>query len=96
MPYAEQDMVADSLYVADDDRKVDEQGVVYTKNGKRLLFAGGDFKPAEYHVPDGVVTICNLAFSSCEQHVTLHVPQSVKVIGSDLFGNGGGAIVRDS
>ncbi len=93
-PYAEQDMEPNPLCAADDDRIIDGQNVVYTKNGKRLLCARSGFKGTEYHVPDGVITICDRAFFFCEQFLTLYIPSSVRVIGEDLFGKKGGRIVR--
>ncbi len=93
-PYAEQDMEPNPLCAADDDRIIDDQDVAYTKNGKRLLCARSGFKGTEYHVPDGVITICERAFFFCEQFLTLYIPFSVQVIGGDLFGEKGGRIVR--
>lgn len=100
VPYAEQDSVTDSLYVADNDHVEDEYGVVYTKNMKRLLYArspfdGPDNKIAhltEYTVPEGVETICSFAFLVCKEFLTLHLPHSVKVIGDNIFGEEGGEI----
>ena len=100
-PYAEQDLIDDSLYVADDDHVEDEYGVMYTKNMKRLLTARSPFdKPdnkivhmTEYTVPEGVETICSFAFLICKEFLTLHVPRSVKVIGDSIFGEEGGEIL---
>ncbi|MBR5698457.1 MAG: leucine-rich repeat protein [Prevotella sp.] len=93
-PYAEQDMDTDALHVADDDRMIDNEDVAYTKNGKRLLYARVGFKATKYNVPEGVVTICDLAFAGCEQFVSLYVPSSVIIIGDNLFGEKGGRIIR--
>ena len=100
VPYAEQDLVTDSLYVADDDCIMDEYGVVYTKNMKRLLYAKSPYDgPAnkiahmtEYTVPEGVETICSFAFLVCKEFLTLRLPHSVKIIGDNLFGEEGGEI----
>ena len=100
-PYAEQDLVDDVLCVADDDMVVDEYGVAYTKNMKRLLTVrltcNGDesniVKMKEYTVPDGVVTICDSAFGICKEFLTLSIPSSVRVIGQPLFGEAGGRII---
>lgn len=73
--------------------RVDEQGVAYSLDGHRLLFARATFKEEEYNVPDGVVTICSMAFASCRQFVTLSIPRSVRLIGDFVFGPGGGKIV---
>ena len=100
-PYAEQDLIAESEYVADDDHVVDEYGVVYTKNMKRLLYSrslcDSPTTPivhmTDYTVPDGVETICSQSFIICKEHLTLHLPHSIKVIGDNLFGEEGGEIL---
>jgi len=73
--------------------RVDEHGIGYSLDGHRLLFARAEFKAEEYHVPEGVVTICSMAFASCRQFVKLHIPRSVRLIGDFVFGTGGGKIV---
>ena len=93
-PYAEQDMESDPLHAADDDRMIDSFNVAYTKNGKRLLCARAEFNCPEYHVPDGVITICDHAFFFYEQFLTLYIPPSVQIIGEDLFSGKGGKIIR--
>ena len=94
-PYAEQDEETDWLCVGDDDNVEDEHGVVYTRNMKRLLYSTHRFYESgatEYTVPDGVVTICDDAFSMCPKHLTLRVPRSVRVIGHSLFGSESGVV----
>ena len=81
--------------------RVDKHGIGYSLDGHRLLFARMEFKAEEYHVPDGVVTngvvtICSMAFATCRQFVTLHIPRSVRLIGDFVFGPGGGKIVIGS
>ena len=76
--------------------RVDEHGIGYSLDGHRLLFARMEFKAEEYHVPDGVVTICSMAFAMCRQFVTLHISCSVRLIGDFVFGPGGGKIVIGS
>ena len=73
--------------------RIDEHGVGYSLNGHRLLFARIEFKDSEYRVPDGVKTICSMAFGVCRQFVTLYIPRSVRLIGDFVFGPGGGIIV---
>ena len=68
-------------------------GVGYSLDGHRLLFVRHTFKDSEYIVPDGVVTICSMAFASCRQFVTLIIPRSVRLIGDYIFGPEGGKIV---
>ena len=77
----------------DGEYRIDDYGVGYSLDGHRLLFARASFKGEEYHVPNGVVTICSMAFGVCRQFVTLYVPRSVKLIGDFIFGPGGGKIV---
>ena len=52
-----------------------------------------EFKAEEYYVPDGVVTICSMAFASCPQFVILIIPRSARLIGDFVFGGGGGKII---
>jgi hypothetical protein len=73
--------------------RIDEHGVGYSLDGHRLLFARASFNGEEYYVPNGVVTICSMAFGVCRQFVTLYIPRSVKLIGDFIFGPGGGKIV---
>ncbi len=73
--------------------RLDEKHVAYSLDGHRLLFAKVDFKDNEYRVPDGVKTICSMAFGVCRQFVTLYIPRSVRLIGDFVFGPGGGKIV---
>ena len=67
--------------------------VGYSLDGHRLLFVRHTFKDSEYIVPDGVVTICSMAFGACRQFVTLIIPRSVRLIGDFVFGPEGGKIV---
>lgn len=81
----------------DGEYRVDENGVAYSLDGHRLLFVRYTFKALEYRVPNGVVTICSMAFATCRQFVTLIIPRSVRLIGDFVFGPGGGKIiVRDN
>lgn len=85
-----------NMLVFDDDRVIDNHNVVYTKDGKHLLNCLNTFNEAEYTVKDGVTTICDDAFSwraNQEQRMTLYIPRSVKVVGENIFGDGGGRIV---
>lgn len=93
-PYSEMDDIVDCLYCRCDDVVMDEYGVKYTKNGKRLLCATGEFDEKEYVVPDGVVTICERAFFFHKKYLKLIIPSSVKNIGGNLFGCGEGILVR--
>ncbi len=95
-PYSEMDDIVDLLWRREDDEVMDEYGVKYTKNGKRLLCAMDGFDEDEYFVPEGVVTICERAFSFNKKYLKLIIPSSVKNIGGNIFGNSGGVIrVKD-
>ena len=75
---------------------IDRNDIASSLDRYRLLFARAGFKDNEYHVPEGVVTICSMAFATCRQFVTLYIPRSVRLIGDFVFGPGGGKIiVRD-
>ena len=80
-------------FETDGEFRIDEYGVGYSLDGHRLLFTLLEFKDSEYHVPDGVVTICSMAFATCRHFVTLIIPRSVRLIGDFVFGPGGGKIV---
>lgn len=80
-------------FETDGEYRVDEHGVGYSLDGHRLLFTRYTFKDSEYVVPDGVVTICSMAFATCRHFVTLIIPRSVRLIGDFVFGPGGGKIV---
>ena len=94
--YNEGEQITNMLVFDDDDRVFDNHNVVYTKDGKHLLNCLNTFNEAEYTVKDGVTTICDDAFSwraNQEQRMTLYIPRSVKVIGENIFGDGGGRII---
>jgi len=94
--YNEVEHITNILVFDDCDRCVDEHHVVYTKDGKHLLNCLNTFNEAEYTVRDGVTTICDDAFmwrTNQEQRMTLYIPHSVKIIGENIFGDGGGRII---
>ena len=94
--YNECEHITNMLVFDEDDRDIDEHYVVYTKDGKHLLNCLNTFKEAEYTVREGVTTICDDAFfwrANQEQRITLYIPHSVKVIGENIFGDGGGRII---
>ena len=94
--YNEVEQITNMLVFDDDDRVIDNHNVVYTKDGKHLLNCLNTFNEAEYTVKDGVTTVCDDAFSwraNQEQRITLYIPRSVKVIGENIFGDGGGRII---
>ena len=52
-------------FEAEGEYRYDEQGVAYSLDGHRLLFSNYKLKEGEYQVPDGVKTICSMAFATC-------------------------------
>lgn len=95
-PYSQEDEITDSLYILDETEIIKKNGVAYSGNQKRLLYADSTFDEATYRVPDGVETICAYAFSICKRFLRLSVPSSVRIIGDNLFGKEGGEIIVDS
>jgi hypothetical protein len=94
--YNEGEQITNMLVFDDDDRVIDNHNVVYTKDGKHLLNCLDTFSETEYAVRDGVTTICDDAFiwrANKEQRITLYIPSSVKVIGDNIFADGGGRII---
>lgn len=92
-PYAQEDRIANPIYISADAETINKDGVVYSNSGKRLLCAHSGFDEVAYYVPDGVETICDYAFFFCKRFLTLSVPPSVRLIGDNLFGEGGGEII---
>lgn len=94
--YDDPEVITSSDVFDEDDWMIDEHHVVYTKDGKHLLKCLDVFQQGEYTVKEGVVTICDNAFylrQNSEQRLTLYVPYTVRLIGDNLFGVGGGRIV---
>ena len=63
---------------------VDEWGVKYSKDGRKLLKAPGELSGA-YSVKEGTRIICNSAFSSCSSLSEIVIPSSVTSIGDSAF-----------
>ena len=63
---------------------VDEWGVEYSKDGRKLLKAPGELSGA-YSVKEGTRIICNSAFSSCSSLSEIVIPSSVTSIGDFAF-----------
>ena len=69
------------------DAVVDEHGVLYSKDGRRLLKCS-DNHPETYNIKDGTKVICNNAFSELWNRGVLKqvtIPNSVAIIGNDAF-----------
>lgn len=80
----------------DDDMPVfDDHDVGYSKDGKALTGCRYTFNDTRYEVPDGVEVIDDFAFLFCRHFVELSIPRSVRVIGDNIFGNGGIIEIRD-
>lgn len=76
-----------STIVADEDLAnawIDEYGVMYSKDGKRLLMASMNFNISDYKVRDGVLAICNSAFL-CKNIRCITLPDSLIEIGKSTF-----------
>ena len=63
---------------------VDEFGVKYSKDWKRLLWAPYEIK-GEYHIREGVKVIGDRAFLLCNSLTSISIPDSVTNIGNDAF-----------
>jgi len=77
------DVIAEDLK----DAVVDEHGVLYSKDGRRLLKCS-DNHPETYNIKDGTKVICNNAFSELWNRGVLKqvtIPNSVAIIGNDAF-----------
>ena len=75
-----------STEVTDEDRAEgvrDEYGVLYSKDGKRLL--KGNKTLTEYTVRKGTRVICDYAFSGCSSLTSLTLPSSLQSIGDSAF-----------
>ena len=71
--------------VTDEDSRdciIDEYGVSYSKDGKRLI-KGNDIE--EYFVKDGTEIICCGAFQDCHELSAIHFPSSLRFIGAYAF-----------
>ena len=65
---------------------VDEWGVKYSKDGRRLLKVPRELSGA-YSVKEGTRIICNNAFWDCRSLLDIVIPSSVTSIGDSAFGN---------
>ncbi len=62
----------------------DEFGVVYSKDGKRLLECK-NYALTDYNVKPGTQVICDYAFSFCESLQSINIPDTVTTIGVEAF-----------
>ena len=63
---------------------IDERGVKYSKDGRKLLEAPGELRGA-YSVKEGTRIICDRAFWSCSSLSEIVIPSSVTSIGDWAF-----------
>ena len=63
---------------------IDEWGVKYSKDGRKLLKAPQELKEC-YSIKEGVRIICDKAFSMCSSLAEVVIPNSVTSIGNDAF-----------
>lgn len=64
----------------------DETGtILFTRDGKRLIFYGRNNDAVRYAVPDGVEHIDSFAFYSCDGLEQVSLPESLREIGVSAF-----------
>ncbi|MCF0195865.1 MAG: leucine-rich repeat domain-containing protein, partial [Bacteroidaceae bacterium] len=65
------------------DTWIDEYGVRYSKDRKRLLKVNCELK--DYDIKKGTLVICDKAFSGCNSLRSITIPSSVTSIGEEAF-----------
>ena len=65
---------------------IDEWGVEYSKDGRKLLGVSGELDGA-YSIKEGTRIICNGAFGYCSSLSEIVIPASVTSIGDSAFGD---------
>ena len=76
-----------STEITEDELKeafIDEWGVKYSKDGRKLLKAPKELRRG-YSVKEGTRIICNHAFFNCRSLTNIIIPKSVTAIGNDAF-----------
>ena len=63
----------------------DEFGVIYSKDGKRLLKCPKKLKLINYNIKAGTKVICNRAFEWDDSLQSVNIPSSVTTIGNSAF-----------
>jgi len=90
-PYSQEEYETHCTLRAWRESITDEYGVAYSKDGKRVLYTKPEFDiVTEYHVRDGVVSICEEAFRRWPSDTVflplkVHIPDSVQFIDEDAF-----------
>ncbi len=59
--------------------------VIYTKDGKQLVYYAPKINATEYVIPDGVTNICKAAFSNCNVLKKVTIPEGVTVLPTKAF-----------
>lgn len=74
--------------VTDDDLSnawIDECGVKYSADRKRLLIVPANRNLKNYKIKEGTIVICNQAFIYCDELENVTIPPSLKMIGDIAF-----------
>ena len=91
----------ESILCVADEKDIDV-GAIYSPNGFTIIqvpnvpkyrIKEGTIYMAPVH--DGVEEIDSFIFCGCKTYVVLSIPRSVRIIGDNLFGNGGHIEIRD-
>ena len=65
---------------------IDEFGVIYSADGKKLLRVSEDFIDCNvYSIRTGTIVICDEAFADCYNLSCLNMPKSIRIIGAGAF-----------
>ena len=86
-PILSQTIEDSSTEITEDELKeafIDEWGVKYSKDGRKLLKAPEELR-RDYSVKEGTRIICNSAFFYCRSLTNIIIPKSVTAIGNDVF-----------
>lgn len=77
----------DSKITQEDDEKhwVDDDGVIYSENRRKLLRVTEGVKLKRYSILEGTEVICNHAFSRQQEMESITIPNTVKIIGEYAF-----------
>ena len=72
------------LTINNNDRFVKRDGIVYSADGSTVILCERDVS-GNIVIPDGVITIGQLAFRNCQEITGVQLPATVKTIESDAF-----------
>lgn len=75
-----------SVKMAEDSKKFRSvDGVIYSMDGKTLVYYPSDSENSSYIIPDGVKTLGDYAFYRCDALTSVTIPSSVRTIGDYTF-----------